>query len=229
MKGTLTRLPFRLFTVHPRTGRERELHLVWPAASARKKAAVDMALSMAFEKGARETGAPMEIAPEGSLEELARRGEAALEAAGFDPDGTEEVWAEYEAPTGEGEQRRVHPVRERLGRALVGPVPVYRTPHTETSTARFLSGGEGMKVEVHSLLLAGDEGAPLPFHVEPGRERRLFHLLCALQAAAKHARQGTAGRAGQAGQAGRAGGGSARERPSPAPASEDGARSVARG
>jgi hypothetical protein len=178
-----------------------------------------MALSMVWEKAAREAGTSLEIAPEGSLEELARRGEAALEEAGFDPDGTEEVWAEYEAPTGEGEQRRVHPVRERLGQALVGPVPVYRTPHTETSTARFLSGGEGMKVEVHSLLLAGDEGAPLPFHVEPARERRLFHLLCALQAAEKHARQGTGQ---QAARTGRAGGGSAPESDSIQPASSQG-------
>ncbi|MFN3653424.1 MAG: hypothetical protein ACK47B_27920 [Armatimonadota bacterium] len=181
LKGTLTRVPGRVFTLDPVTGAEREVELVWPATSARKKQAVDLGLALAYGKLARAKGTPVELEPETNLEELVQQAEAELAAAGYAPDGTEELWAEVEVPGSEAAGGK-QTVRYRLGRALVGPLPVYRPPHTETQSARFLLAPDGVKTEIHSLILAGEDDRPLPFRVDPEAERRCFELLCAIEA-----------------------------------------------
>jgi hypothetical protein len=168
MKGVLTVIPFRLFTVSP-TGEEEDVHLVWESQSAHKKLDPAMLLAMACGKAGL-----AEIDPGMEIEEVVELAAATLERKGYDPTGIEEVWVEANGR------------RWLLGQAFVGPLPIYRTEHTERATCRLLGAeGKGLKVETHAQLLLGREvGGELELlgHPDkPEQDRQFFHLMSAVQ------------------------------------------------
>jgi hypothetical protein len=137
IKGVMNVMPTQLYAINP-DGSRTEIDLVVPRDTADRKNAGDARLTQDAIKG----GITI-VDPTMDLAEHRKIVGDALEAKGYNRDGTQTIVAVYADGT-----------EAVVGEAVVGPLPFYRPSQTGESTFDIRTGQGGVKVQLHAMIMA---------------------------------------------------------------------------